>query len=267
MYAPATPALAVPALPTNAIAVGEAATPPATTMPVVTIVRVRRVVLNVLDGRAASVAGSLRIAHRGGGTQPADTSEPAGGTQPADMSQPAGGTQPTDTSQPAGTTTQPGGVARSAGVASRTVALQARGRHGWRTIATARTGARGRFRLRYRPARIGSELLRLRFAGAPGERGSERSVGRLNVYRPVIASWYGGEGSLACGGWLTSTTMGVANRTLPCGTLVTLRYDGHTVRVPVVDRGPYVAGREYDLTEATKRALGFEGVGEVWATH
>jgi rare lipoprotein A (peptidoglycan hydrolase) len=36
--------------------------------------------------------------------------------------------------------------------------------------------------------------------------------------------------------------------------------------VPVVDRGPYVAGREYDLTEATKRALGFEGTGEVWAT-
>jgi rare lipoprotein A len=74
------------------------------------------------------------------------------------------------------------------------------------------------------------------------------------------------EGSLACGGWLTSATLGVANKTLPCGTLVTLRYDGRTVRVPVVDRGPYVAGREYDLTEATKRALGFEGVGEVWAT-
>ncbi len=106
----------------------------------------------------------------------------------------------------------------------------------------------------------------MRFAGAPGEDGSGRVVGRLNVYRLAEASWYGGEGSLACGGWLTSTTMGVANKTLPCGTLVTLRYDGHTVRVPVVDRGPYVAGREYDLTEATKQALGFEGVGEVWAT-
>ena len=55
--------------------------------------------------------------------------------------------------------------------------------------------------------------------------------------------------------------MGVANKTLPCGTLVTLRYDGRTVRVPVVDRGPYVAGREFDLTEATKQALGFGGVG------
>ena len=91
--------------------------------------------------------------------------------------------------------------------------------------------------------------------------------GQLNVYRLVGASWYGGGGSIACGGELTSSTWGVANKTLPCGTLVTLRYDGRTVRVPVVDRGPYVAGREFDLTEATKRALGFEGVGEVWANH
>ena len=33
------------------------------------------------------------------------------------------------------------------------------------------------------------------------------------------------------------------------------------VRVPVVDRGPYVAGREFDLTEATKQALGFGDTG------
>ncbi len=85
-------------------------------------------------------------------------------------------------------------------------------------------------------------------------------------YRLVEVSWYGGGGSLACGGLLTSSTMGVANKTLPCGTRVTLRYHGRTVRVPVVDRGPYVGGREYDLTEATARALGFEGVGEMWAS-
>ena len=60
--------------------------------------------------------------------------------------------------------------------------------------------------------------------------------------------------------------MGVANKTLPCGTLVTLRYDGRTCASRSVDRGPYVAGREFDLTEATKQALGFGGVGEVWST-
>jgi rare lipoprotein A len=150
--------------------------------------------------------------------------------------------------------------------AGRVIGLQVRARHGWRTVARTHTGAQGRYRLRYTPERLGSELVRVRFAGDPGERGSHRRVGRLNVYRLAGASWYGGGGSLACGGWLTSSTMGVANKTLPCGTLVTLRYAGRTVRVPVVDRGPYVAGREYDLTEATKQALGFEGVGEVWAT-
>ena len=146
------------------------------------------------------------------------------------------------------------------------VALQALGRHGWRTLARARTGSRGRFRLSYSPRRLGSAWVRLRFAGNTAERPSHRRLGKLNVYRLAEASWYGGGGSLACGGALTSSTMGVANKTLPCGTLVTLRYGGRTVRVPVVDRGPYVAGREFDLTEATKDALGFDGVGQVWST-
>jgi rare lipoprotein A len=163
--------------------------------------------------------------------------------------------------------TQGSGDGARTGLADRRVVLQVREHGTWRTIAGTRTGARGRYRLRYRPRRIGSEMVRMRFAGDGGDRGSHRRLGQLNVYRLVGASWYGGGGSLACGGELTSSTWGVANKTLPCGTLVTLRYDGHTVRVPVVDRGPYVAGREFDLTEATKRALGFEGVGEVWANH
>jgi hypothetical protein len=248
MYVPATPALTVTALPPNAIAAGEAAQPPVTVVaPQATRLRIRSAILNVLDGRAASIAGSLRVTARNGSLQSVGTHRSIGASQSLGASAPAGAARPAD-------------------IAARIVTLQARGRDGWRTIAAARTGARGRFRLRYRADRIGSELLRVRFAGASGEDRSERAVGRLNVYRLAEASWYGGEGSLACGGWLTSATMGVANKTLPCGTLVTLRYDGRTVRVPVIDRGPYVAGREYDLTEATKRALGFEGVGEVWAT-
>jgi rare lipoprotein A len=150
--------------------------------------------------------------------------------------------------------------------AGEVVALQTLGAHGWKTLARARTGANGRFRLSYVAHRLGSRWARLRFAGNATELSSHRSLGKLSVYRLAEASWYGGGGSLACGGWLTSATMGVANKTLPCGTLITLRYDGRTVRVPVVDRGPYVAGREFDLTEATKNALGFAGVGEVWST-
>ncbi len=152
------------------------------------------------------------------------------------------------------------------GAPGRVITLQQLAGHRWRTLASARTGARGRFRLSYLPRRLGSEWVRLRFAGNALELGSHRRLGRMSSYRLAEASWYGGGGEMACGGSLTSATLGVANKTLPCGTLVTLRYGGRSVRVPVVDRGPYVAGREFDLTEATKQALGFGSTGEVWST-
>lgn len=136
----------------------------------------------------------------------------------------------------------------------------------WVTVAHAHTGARGRFRLHYAPRRTGSWPAEVRYLGGEGAKRASRRLGMLNAFRAAGASWYGGGGGLACGGELTSSTMGVANKTLPCGTWLTLRYGDRSVRVRVIDRGPYVAGREFDLTEATKRALGFEGVGVVWAT-
>jgi hypothetical protein len=161
------------------------------------------------------------------------------------------------------------GALRGAGRAPlgrREVVLQGLdGRH-WQTLAGARTNAAGHFELRYTPQRLRSEVVRIRFGGDALDRPSVRRVGHLNVFHLAGASWYGGGGGLACGGTLTDSTLGVANKTLPCGTLVTLRYDGRSVRVPVIDRGPYVAGREYDLTAATKSALGFGDTGDVWAT-
>jgi hypothetical protein len=151
-------------------------------------------------------------------------------------------------------------------LAERIVMLQERAAHGWRTLSRAGTGARGRFVLTFVPRRLGSDAVRVTFAGDALDRGSHRRLGHLNVFRLAGASWYGGGGGLACGGTLTSSTLGVANKTLPCGTLVTLRYGGRTLRVPVVDRGPYVEGREFDLTEATKQALGFGDTGDVWST-
>lgn len=146
------------------------------------------------------------------------------------------------------------------------VELQRRGRRGWRTLARTFTGRRGRFSVSYTPHGLREQRLRVFFPGDGAAGARARRVGTLGVFRLAGASWYGGGGSLACGGQLTGSTLGVANKTLPCGTLVTLRYGGHSIRVPVVDRGPYVAGRDFDLTEATKRALGFEGVGQVWSS-
>jgi hypothetical protein len=68
---------------------------------------------------------------------------------------------------------------------------------------------------------------------------------------------------LACGGVLGRLQIGVAHKTAPCGTLIDFTYAGRTLRVPVVDRGPYIVGREWDLTGATAEALGFPGLGAI----
>ena len=52
--------------------------------------------------------------------------------------------------------------------------------------------------------------------------------------------------------------MGVANRKLPCGTLVKVTFHGQRLTVPVVDRGPYGNGADWDLTAAAAQALGIE---------
>jgi rare lipoprotein A (peptidoglycan hydrolase) len=68
---------------------------------------------------------------------------------------------------------------------------------------------------------------------------------------------------LACGGVLGRQELGVAHKTAPCGTLITFTYAGRSLTVPVIDRGPYIAGREWDLTGATAAALGFPGLGPI----
>ena len=68
---------------------------------------------------------------------------------------------------------------------------------------------------------------------------------------------------LACGGVLGRNQLGVAHKTAPCGTLITFTYGGRSITVPVIDRGPYIAGREWDLTGATAAALGFPGLGPI----
>ncbi len=150
--------------------------------------------------------------------------------------------------------------------AGRTLLLERREGRIWRTLEHVATGTGGRFSFSYLPRHTGAETVRIAFGGSTSARASARVSGRLDVFRLAGASWYGGGGTLACGGELTSSTLGVANRTLPCGTMVTLRYGGRTLRVPVVDRGPFVEGREFDLTEATKRELGFGDTGDVWTT-
>jgi rare lipoprotein A len=166
----------------------------------------------------------------------------------------------------AGSTARVAGRVRPA-VAGRLVVLQRRAHGGWKTLARARTRSGGRYRLAYRVPSAGSAALRVRAAGTPALAGGRHAAGRLNAFRPALASWYGGGQALACGGALTPGMMGVANKSLPCGTMVTIRYRGRQVRVPVVDRGPYAGNREFDLGPGVRSALGFDGVGTIWVSY
>jgi rare lipoprotein A (peptidoglycan hydrolase) len=74
-----------------------------------------------------------------------------------------------------------------------------------------------------------------------------------------VATWYGpgffGHRT-ACGQTLRRSTWGIAHRSLPCGTLVTLTRGGKKVSVRVIDRGPY-SGASLDLTSRTRDYLRF----------
>jgi rare lipoprotein A (peptidoglycan hydrolase) len=82
-----------------------------------------------------------------------------------------------------------------------------------------------------------------------------------------IATWFGpgfyGQ-TTACGQTLTPEVVGVANRTLPCGTLVRVGYEDRAVVVPVLDRGPYGhIGADWDLTAGAAVALDMSDVARI----
>jgi len=97
--------------------------------------------------------------------------------------------------------------------------------------------------------------------GTAGVPGTAPAAPRVGVRGTAIATWFGpgfyGQ-TTACGQTLTPVVVGVANRTLPCGTLVRVSYKGHRLTLPVIDRGPYANGADWDLTAQAARALGIE---------
>ncbi len=102
--------------------------------------------------------------------------------------------------------------------------------------------------------------------GAPASTGGIAVPGSpaapRTVHKSAIATWFGpgfyGKRT-ACGQIMTPAIVGVANRTLPCGTLVKVNYRGHLLTLPVIDRGPYGhAGADWDLTSEAARTLGVE---------
>jgi hypothetical protein len=148
-------------------------------------------------------------------------------------------------------------------VGGRPVELEASSGGRWQRIASARTGRRGGFDMRVSAGASGQRRLRLHFAGDFANTRVTAGAGWLNAMRPSVASWYSDGGNTACG---FHAYYGVANKVLPCGTKVTFSYGGRTVTATVDDRGPFVAGREWDLNQNTAAALGFGGVATVWSS-
>jgi hypothetical protein len=159
----------------------------------------------------------------------------------------------------------------SSGRRGRPVLLQRRTDRGWRTVDRTRTRRGGAFAASWRPSDVGRHALRVRpgggRAGRPGEPGRPRVV---RVFRRAVASWFGpgfyGQRT-ACGQTMAPGTLGVAHKGLPCGTRVTFVHEGRTVTVPVIDRGPFVGSREWDLTAAARQRLGAPSTGLIWSSH
>ena len=141
---------------------------------------------------------------------------------------------------------------------------------GWMTMANAVVGADGHYSASFKADRAVKTTLRAVPASSAATAASRAVVvaatgsaapeGRaLTLYRRARVTWYGpgfyGK-KTACGVRLKKATLGVANKTLPCGTMVDLYNNGQTVTVPVIDRGPFKKGTSYDLTSATAAAIG-----------
>lgn len=140
---------------------------------------------------------------------------------------------------------------------------------GGRWVATthATVQSDGSFAAYWHANRPGRLAFRAIMNTAPGgSTASSWPTVNVIVYRMAVATFYGPGfwgSQTACGEVLHRNTLGVAHRTLPCGTRVSIYYNGRTIQVPVIDRGPYANGADWDLTEATARALGMTTTSQV----
>lgn len=129
-----------------------------------------------------------------------------------------------------------------------------------------RTDRNGRFSLSWKAPSAGKHRVRAQARSNRDASGSKDAGGSITAYRYAEASWYGPGlygNRTACGQTLTPSIKGVAHKSLPCGTKLSIRHGSREVHVRVIDRGPYVGNREFDLTSATKDDLGFSGTGRI----
>ena len=153
--------------------------------------------------------------------------------------------------------------------AGREVTIQRRvGTDTWTPVATATADSSGAFTATWAPGQSGRYVLRAVLGSGEASAASTGASEPRAVIavKPGMATWYGpgffGRRT-ACGRTLTRRTVGVAHRTLPCGTRISLSYGGRSITVRVIDRGPFSSGFDWDLTQATSERLGFRSSGRI----
>jgi len=138
----------------------------------------------------------------------------------------------------------------------------------WQTVAQTQVRGDGSYLASWEPSRAGQFTVRAVVAQPGATAATGLPTITVIVYRRAVATLYGpgfyGDRT-ACGKVLRRKTLGVANRTLPCGTLVALKYRGRMMVVPVIDRGPYANGASWDLTMATGKALAMDTTATIGA--
>jgi rare lipoprotein A len=137
----------------------------------------------------------------------------------------------------------------------------------WAPTVSGTIGSDGTFTALWQTDHIGRFSIRAVIASPTVAQTASTTLSlTTTVYRPSLATQYGpgfyGKRT-ACGEKLKKGMIGVANRTLKCGTSVAVYYQGRTMIVPVIDRGPYANGADWDLTEATGKALGIDGTARI----
>jgi peptidoglycan lytic transglycosylase len=129
----------------------------------------------------------------------------------------------------------------------------------WTKQAKTTVKPDGTFLARWKARKIGQFRTRALIGGTARAAAASPEL-TLTVFRGALATWYGPGfygNKTACGLELTETLVGVAHRTLPCGTIVAVHYGSATILAPVVDRGPFGGKAKWDLTKGAADLLGF----------
>lgn len=214
---------------------------------------------------------------------PAAPATPADPAAPADPAESATPTTASAELAGAGTWTaspssKPGRPVKVAGtfrreLAGRAVQVQSRTAAGrWARALTTKVRSTGSFSSTWKTSDARVHELRVVLDGGQAAKAGSRTASATSgtvtiaVLGRAKATWYGpgfyGK-TTACGVKLDKDTVGIAHRTLPCGTQVEVRMGGRSVVAPVIDRGPFANGASLDLTKDVADQVGLDGVGSV----